>query len=143
MRFQSRKSSCGVAALQNALEALGLQRTEEELTELCKQNADGTSPENLRRAVAAVGGINREVQESREDVALLYLLQALHDGRPVILCVSGWNHWVVAIGTLGNKRIIVVDSGDNDLVVTKKLDELIEWWRGPENAKRQFYGVIT
>ncbi len=147
MRFQSRKSSCGPSALSNALEARGLKRTEDELAELCKQSAEGTSPENLRRAVAAVGGVNREIHESREDVALLYLLHALEDGHPVILCVTAngkpWEHWVVAIGTLGHKRVIVVDSGDNDLVVTKKFDDLVEWWRGPAGAKRQFYGVIV
>lgn len=144
MRLQARKSSCGPASLANALEALGLSRTEEELISLCGQTPDGTTEKGLRKAIAALGGLNKEISESRPEVATLYLLQALYEGRPVILCVETWGHWAVAAGTLGfGKRVVCIDSGDNDLVRMRTLDEVVDWWRGPDAAKKPFYGVIV
>lgn len=144
MKFQSTRSSCGPASLRNALEARGLHRTEEELVELCKQGPEGTSPRNLRRAIAAVGGVNKEIHESRPEVAILYLLQALYDGYPVICCVDEWQHWAVAAGVLGfGKRIVCVDSGDNNLVVMRTLDDFVEWWSGPDSATKRYYGVVV
>jgi hypothetical protein len=84
------------------------------------------------------------IDESRADVALLRVLQALYEGRPVIVCVDSWQHYAVAAGVLGfGKSINCVDSGDNDLVRTRSLDEFVTWWRGPEGAVRQFWGVIV
>lgn len=148
MRFQRTKSSCGPAALANALECLGIRRGEEELAALCKQTPEGTDATNLRRAVGKIEGTrNTLIDESRADVGLLRVLQALYEGRPVIVCVtsqSPWDHWAVAAGILGfGQRITCIDSGDNDLVRTRTLDEFIEWWRGPEGAKKPFWGVIV
>lgn len=144
MRFQARKSSCGTAALSNALEAVGVQRTEDELATLCKQSVDGTTPANLRRAIEAVGGANREIQESRSDIGVLLVLQALYEGRPVIVCVDNWEHWACAVGVLGfGQRIVCVDSGDNDLIVVRTLDLFMEWWAGPAGLKKRFYAIVV
>lgn len=144
MKLQARKSSCGPAALSNALEALGLVRTEEELISLCGQTTDGTTEKGLRKAIDAIGGLNKVIHEGRADVAMLFVLQALYEGRPVIVCVDDWQHWAVAAGTLGfGKRIVCVDSGDNDLVRMRTLDEFVEWWAGPEAATRRWWGVVV
>jgi len=146
MKFQSRKSSCGPAALGNALEALGIQRSEDELAALTKQTATGgTTGKALRTALGTIEGvINAEINESRSDVAALRLLQSLYDGRPVIVCVEKWEHWSVAAGVLGfGQRIVCIDSGDNDLVRLRTIDEFVEWWRGPEGAKKAFWGVVV
>jgi hypothetical protein len=103
---------------------MGLQRSEEELTSLCKQTVQGTSPVNLRRAILAVGGMGTVIQTADSAVGVLYVLQALYEGRPVIVCVDKWEHWAVAAGTLGfGKRIVCIDSGDNDLVVMRTVDD--------------------
>lgn len=146
MKFQSRKSSCGPAALANALEAVGIKRSEEELAALCKQTATGgTAGKALRSALSNMEGvINAEIHEARSDVAILRLLQSLYDGRPVICCVDTWEHWAVAAGVLGfGKRIVCIDSGDNDLVVMRTVDEFLDWWRGPEGATKLYWGVIV
>lgn len=142
MKFQTTKSSCGPAALGNALQALGIQRSEEELAALCKTTPQGTTARNLRGALATIEGVrNVAIEESRPDVAALRLMQAIYEGRPVICCVDGWEHYAVAVGVLGfGKRIVVVDSGDNDLVVVKTVDEFLDWWRGP--GKKSFWGVV-
>lgn len=128
----------------NALEALGLTRTEDELVALCGQTTEGTTEKGLRRAIAAVGGLNRVIHESRPEVAMLYLLQSLYEGRPVIVCVENWEHWAVAAGTLGfGKRIVCIDSGDNDLVRLRTIDEFVGWWAGPEGAAKRWWGVVV
>lgn len=147
VRYQRNKSSCGPAALANALECLGIRRTEEELAALCKTTPDGTLASNLLKAIAAIEGTrNVLIDEARADVGLLRLLQSLYEGRPVLCCVGSnepWDHYAVAAGTLGfGQRITCIDSGDNDLVRTRTLDEFVDWWRGPEGVKRPFWGVV-
>ncbi len=146
VKFQSRKSSCGPAALRNALEALGIERSEDELAALCKQTATGgTTGASLRKALGNIEGvINARIDEARTDVAILRLLQALYDGRPVIVCVEEWGHWAVAVGVLGfGKRVVCVDSGDNDLVRLRTTDEMADWWCGPDGVKRPYWGVVV
>jgi ABC-type bacteriocin/lantibiotic exporter with double-glycine peptidase domain len=145
VRFQRTKSSCGPAALSNALECLGIRRSEDELAALCKQTPEGTTAKNLRKAIATIDGTrNGLIDEVRADVGLLRVLQSLYEGRPVILCVDSWSHWAVAAGVLGfGKRINCVDSGDNDLLRTRSLDEFIEWWRGPSEVARPFWGTVV
>jgi ABC-type bacteriocin/lantibiotic exporter with double-glycine peptidase domain len=148
MRFQKSKSSCGPAALANALECLGIRRTEDELQALCKTTPDGTNAVSLVKGVRALEGtLGHVIDESRADVAILRLTQSLYEGRPVIVCVNSgkpWDHYAVAGGFLGfNKSITCIDSGDNDLVRHRGLDEFIEWWRGPEGTKKPFWGVIV
>jgi hypothetical protein len=144
MRLQRTKSSCGPAALANALECLGIRRTEDELAVLCKQTPEGTSPKNLLAAIKTIEGTRGSViEEGKADVALLRLLQMLYEGRPVIVAVDRWTHWAVAGGVLGfGQRVNCIDSGDNDLLKTRTLDEVIEWWSGPDGAKKPYYGVV-
>lgn len=112
---------------------------------LCKTTAQGTTAKNLRKAISTIDGTrNVEIAESRPEVALLRMLQAIYEGRPVIVAVENWEHYAVASGVLGfGQRINCVDSGDNDLHVVRTLDEFVAWWRGPEQAARPFWGVIV
>ena len=58
---------------------------------------------------------------------MLILLQAIYEGRPVIVCCETWGHWAVCAGVLGfGKRVVCIDSGDNDLVRLRTLDEVVE-----------------
>lgn len=81
MRFQTRKSSCGPAAVRNALEALGHVRTEEEIAQLARQTAEGTDPKGVLRALRSVAkscdlvGPN-VLNERSPQVAMLKLLEA-------------------------------------------------------------------
>lgn len=132
----------------NALECLGVRRTEDELAALCKTTPEGTGANSLIKAIAAIEGTrNVVIDENRADVALLRLLQALYEGRPVLVCVNSrepWDHYAIAAGVLGfGQRITCIDSGDNDLVRTRTLDEFVDWWRGPASAKRPFWGVVV
>lgn len=118
------------------------------MTALCKTTPDGTTAFNLVKAVRTIEGTRGMViEEARADIAMLRLTQSLYEGRPAILCVTSekpWDHYAVAGGVLGfGQRIVCVDSGDNDLVKFRTLDEVVEWWRGPEKERRPFWGVIV
>ena len=118
------------------------------MTALCKTTPDGTLASNLVKGVRTIEGTRGAVvEEGRSDVAMLRLLQCLYEGRPVLVAVAHtdpWDHYAVAAGVLGfGQRIICVDSSDNDLVRSRTLDEFVEWWRGPDGAKKQFWGVVV
>jgi ABC-type bacteriocin/lantibiotic exporter with double-glycine peptidase domain len=140
MRLQSTQANCGPASLHNALAALGISRTEDELIALCKTTGtEGTSSKNLMGAVRAVGRHPLVVNERRAPIALLWLEAWLREGRPVILCVDDNSHWVTAVGALGS-RLLVADPANNELVLAYDRVGLLERW---ESEAGRFYGVVV
>lgn len=141
MRLQSRKSSCGPAALKNALESIGIERTEDELGLLSRQTTEGTSQPGLERAIQTIDKgdgtklTSNRIYEKRREVAGWALSSAIRAGRPVILCVDNFEHWVSAVGILG-ERFIIADSASNDVVEYMSLSETLDRWDGPG-----YYGI--
>jgi ABC-type bacteriocin/lantibiotic exporter with double-glycine peptidase domain len=139
MRLQSTQANCGPASLHNALAALGIARTEDELATLCRTTGtEGTSPKNMMKAIRALGRAPEVINERRLEVGLLWVEAWLREGRPVILCVDQSSHWVTAIGIMG-KRVMVADSADNELVVSYSRAELVERWE----SDGRFYGIVV
>ena len=145
MRFQSNRSSCGPAALHNALAALGLNRTEDELIALAGQTVDGTSPKGLIKALKAISSPEAPLQgvafSTRDGEAATVGLwwNVGHLGRPVILCVDAFEHWVACVGYLG-RRFQVVDSADNRLLISYTEQTLLDRWTAPNGG---YYGIIV
>lgn len=138
MRMQDTAANCGPASVSNALQALGIVRSQQECETLCKTSGtDGTSARNIIKAVQSLGCKGVVVKEKRAAVATLMLRHWLAQGRPSILCVDEASHWVAVIGALGD-RILVADPADNELVVSVDSAELVDWW----TAAGGFYGVI-
>jgi len=134
--FQSTRSSCGPASISNALESLGIKRTEAELASLCGQTADGTSPKGIIKCLKAIGnGVKAEVfRERRDEVAVLGLWHSISErGRPFILLVDEFDHWVACVGHIG-PRFVVVDSADNALVLFLSAPDLLARWVGPDGG---------
>jgi ABC-type bacteriocin/lantibiotic exporter with double-glycine peptidase domain len=140
MRFQSTQSNCGPASLANALAALGIVRTEDELAVLCKTTGtEGTSTKNLHAAIRAVGRHPVILNEKRAPVALLWLESWLREGRPVIMCVDSDSHWVTAVGALGS-RVLVADPADNELVLTYSRGDMLKRWMSDGG---RYYAVVV
>ena len=137
MRMQDSQANCGAYALKNALSALGIERSAEELEKLCKTSATkGTSPRNLFRAAEKIEGCYPAVlREKRGYVALLSLEHTVGKGRPALLVVDEGQHWVAVVGRLGD-RFLVADSADNELVVSYDASTLLDRW-----ADTSFEGV--
>lgn len=140
-QYQTNRASCGPASLVNALAALGVSRTEEEMIRAAGQTVNGTSAKGLRKALADIGGmVNAPLRYTSSDVALLSLWHWISErGRPIILCVDDHEHWVVAVGYLGG-RFVLIDSADNRLVLYYDPKELLERWEGPTGG---YYGLIV
>lgn len=140
--YQTNRASCGPAALSNALEALGIERAEAELITLTGQNANGTSPRQIIRAIKAIGdgtlGDVFKVSKAGEAVVALWHC-LVPRGRPVILCVDAHEHWVACVGYIG-ERFVVVDSAEVGLVFYYTGGELTDRWAGPKGG---YYGIVV
>lgn len=141
MRMQDSQAGCGPASMSNALSAMGIRRTIPECEALCKTTGTaGTSPKRLFKACHTVEGVSPGLlMEIRPEVALLRLEGSLRRGRSMLLCVDKYDHWIAAIGMLG-ERVLVADPADNDLVLSLQPGELLERWAG--DGKFRFYGII-
>src|SRR5690349_7444667 len=147
MRFQSTEASCGPAALRNALRSRGIERTEDELAQLCGFSpSNGTPATNMVKALKLVAADTPTLQpvvfrESRADVALLKLKDACRSGFVVILCVDNGGHWVVFFGLLGERTYHVADSDNPELVLHYSASELIDRWRGA--GRYPYFGIVV
>ncbi len=133
--MQDSQANCGPFALKNALTALGIERSAEELEKACGTSAtNGTPTRGVFKAASKIDGCNPAiVRETRSDIALLKLEHAVRRGRPVILCFcdsqgNPGEHWVSVVGVLG-ERYLVADSADSELVISMGVDELESKWR--------------
>lgn len=139
MRYQSNRSSCGPATLHNALNALGIHRTEDELIQLTGQNPTGTSAKGLIKALTSIstpeaplhGEAVKFSTATQATIGLWYYVSDM--GRPVILCVDDFDHWIVCTGHLG-RRFAVIDPADNRLVLYYGATELLTRWEGPNGG---------
>ncbi len=107
MRFQNLPWSCGPAALVNAFRALG-----SKIAELKVRRAAGCSEEHgadefgLMAAARELGF--SAVPNTSHDVASAWAFVRANvmDGRPCLLCIDSWGHWVTAVGTVGDRLLI-------------------------------------
>jgi ABC-type bacteriocin/lantibiotic exporter with double-glycine peptidase domain len=131
MRMQDTAANCGPASVSNALQALGVSRTQAECEQLCKTSGtDGTSARNIIKALQSLGCAGLVLKEKRELVALTLLWHWLRKGRPAVLCVDDASHWVAAVGVIG-ERVLVADPADNELVLSYGADGLVDRWAAP------------
>jgi ABC-type bacteriocin/lantibiotic exporter with double-glycine peptidase domain len=137
MRMQSTAADCGSTSLRNALFAIGKKRSLEEIELLCGTDAvQGTYTIQLIAAIDTIAGCKAKViSEKSEQVAWYMLTEALRAGRSAVLCVDSDEHYVAAIGLLG-ERIVIADSAMMELVITYKQRQLAKRW-GPD-----YWGVI-
>ena len=152
MRYQTTDYNCGPAALQNALKALRHHVTQDKLAELAGTTPDGTDDEGLKRAVVALGFGVDEISCVEPRVAFARLYGSLLVGRPVVLCVDRWSHWVTAIGVCGT-RVLLAEPGrypyslrENGLQVLNK-DRLCKRWRAAHRVTGaggpRYYGLAV
>lgn len=149
MKFQSQKSSCGPAALSAALQAVGILRTEDELTHLAGTTTDGTEWEGMLKALRTVQKSAPQVVakpfEDNAEVGILRLLRALDDGYAVV-CIAmtekPWDHYLTVVGRLG-RRLCIFDPGSSDAFSTAEVGEFMGRWRGPKGARKPYAGIIV
>ncbi len=134
MRYQTTEYNCGPAALQNALKVLKRNVSQDWIADLAGTTTDGTDEHGLQRAILALGFGFDMVEESSPASAWQRLMYHLLVGRPVVLCVDRWGHWITVVGACG-WRLLAVDPArypfvirENGILVLEK-DRLMKRWR--------------
>src|SRR5690349_7646433 len=134
MKYQTTDYNCGPAALQNALKVLRHPVSQERIAELAGTSTEGTDEDGLKRAVLALGFGFDEIATSDRTRAYSLLTGSLMLGRPVILCVDRWLHWVTAIGLVGTTVLVAEPARypyvlrENGILVMAK-DRVLARWR--------------
>lgn len=153
MKYQQTDYYCGPAALQNALKVLRKSVTQDRIAELAGTSTDGTDEDGIKRAAIALGYGADELAEDEPNKAWARLYGSLLVGRPVVLCVDRWSHWVTAVGICGD-RILVVEPGryaytarENGVLVLNK-DRLLRRWRAGRTRHKgqdhpRYYGIAV
>lgn len=147
MRFQSAPSQCGPAAVVNALRCYGDRQREDRVAKYAGTTRDlGTSEGGIQQSISAFDYSHETIEERKYATAEKLLVLHLHRGNPVIILAEAGDHWVTAIGLLG-QRVIIADSqnyawnkAENGIHVIELGDNFREFWL-PYNGKR--FGIVV
>jgi hypothetical protein len=146
---QETPSSCGAASLKYALCLMGFSSREEQLRRLAHTTWRGTPTQPLLAAARRFGLEPRlRAFGEREWVeARAWLRRELAEGHPVILDVEGFNHYVLAVRTLGPRVVIINPEGatlrglDYAQIVLAADWRLRSWWLSKDHAGASFRGI--
>lgn len=132
MRLQSNEATCGACMVSNGLKALGFFITEAQVVKKAgpRTEVEGTSESHAAKCLRALRAWHSDFTLSNPDAAWAVLRWHLSEGRAVGLAVDKDDHWIVAVGTLG-ARVLVVDSADPECTLSYTRDELLERWETP------------
>lgn len=149
---QETSYSCGPASLKYALCILGYSPREEQLRKLARTTWRGTQTTKLLGAARRFG-LKPRIQmffEDQWDEARAWLEGELREGRPVILDVEGYEHYVVAVQSLRGRIVIIdpegatMDGSDYADVVVANERRLRPWWlSGDEEGEPDAFRGIS
>jgi ABC-type bacteriocin/lantibiotic exporter with double-glycine peptidase domain len=150
VKLQERKYSCGPSALRAALYVLGHNVTEAALRRRAATTRDGTDERGIIRAVNYYGHNSREYTSESLKRSWAWLKNNVSRGKPVLLCVDGWSHWVAVVGRLGGKLLVFdPDSSDgrrkrySGLEIYNEQDLGARWRYCDEETGRSSYYAIS
>lgn len=149
MELQERAYSCGPAAIRSALYVLGHTVREATIRRWARTTPqDGTDEKGVMRAVHHYNHKTKEYQSESSRKSWQWLKYTLGEGKPVLLCVDSWNHWVAAIGTLGGQVMIFDPDKDpkakrrySGIRLYNQQDLTYRWGCLDEDGKTYYYGI--
>jgi len=125
---QPNKWQCGPFALKHALIMLGKVVNEKKVSEIAGSTWwSGTDEIQLARAARAYECKMKIVRENNPLHAKRELLLTLKRGRPALLCVDGWGHWITVVGA-EKGRFIYLDSSKAPVVCVATWKRLKKRW---------------
>jgi hypothetical protein len=155
---QQKAYSCGAASLKYALCILGFSPREDQLRKLARTTWRGTQT-NAMVAAARKFGLVPKVRQFFEDEwtqARDWLHGELKAGRPVILDVDGFDHYVTAVqlfggATAAGARVVVIDPEGGPLdgtayarIVLCGEKRLRGWWLcGDEEGEPEAFRALS
>lgn len=129
---QPNKWQCGPFALKHALIMLGTFVHEREITKIAGSTAnDGTDEKMIDRAARKYDCKVNVVRKTNPLHAKRGLLLTLKRGRPALLCVDNWGHWITVVGA-EKGRFIYLDSNKAPVVCVATWRQLKKRWRYEE-----------
>jgi hypothetical protein len=137
---QERRYSCGAASLKYALCLLGHSPREGQIRKLARTTWRGTQTKPLLRAASRFG-VTAKVKHFLEDEweqARAWLRAEIEAGRPVILDVDGFQHYVTAVQLLGDRTVVIdpeggpMDGSAYARVIPCTDRQLRSWWLSGE-----------
>jgi ABC-type bacteriocin/lantibiotic exporter with double-glycine peptidase domain len=133
MRYQMRGWSCGPASLVNACRALGFRVAEGRIRALSGTTEEGSDEYDLIPAARELGLTATPHHSADQAAAWAFVRANVMDGRPCLLCIDQWNHWVTVVGIVGD-RVLVVDpantkknASENGIHSLSRPDLLRRW----------------
>ena len=137
MKLQERLFSCGPAAMRAALYVLGHKKiSEATLRRRAGTTPEGTNEIGLMRAIRSYNHKPKEYQSSARTSSWAWVRNCLKKGKPVLLCIEQWEHWVAAVGLIGGD--VLVFDPDSSSGRRKRYSGL-EVYNEMELAKRWVY----
>jgi len=132
MKYQQLPYSCGPASIVNALRCLGVRKAEKTIRKTSNTNPkNGTSEEDMIKVLTDLGFRISKHEQGKFDKAWKWLHSRLKDGNPVIISVRNWQHYVAAIGIIGEKIIIAdpdyANKKENGILILNKR-RLKKFW---------------
>lgn len=106
MKPQEKNYSCGAAAARACLYILGHTVSEAKIRQLAKTTVSGTTADGLISVFEHFGYQAMDYEIKPYNHAWNWLKSALKRGKLAILSTYNGEHWVAAIGILGNQIII-------------------------------------
>ncbi len=143
MKHQQRPYSCGIASIQNALECLGIKRTQGQIRKVCHCDpAEGTHEHEIMRGLLACGAkVDEWVSQVRLE-SMQWLQMHLMQRGPAILCVDAWEHWCTAIGIVDSATFLVFDPARGAGLKIYDWNGLATRWRlGKSQGGPSYYGI--
>ncbi|HWF45281.1 MAG TPA: C39 family peptidase [Candidatus Kapabacteria bacterium] len=145
---QSNKWQCGPFALKHALAIVGRFVDEDALTKVARTTKDGTDERMLTRAATHSECELIELRKHDEDTAYRALNAALAKGKPCLICINQWGHWVTIVGhDSRSQRFVVIDSEKDPVVRIPAWSELKRRWVYNEYDRdgklQQFYDLYV
>jgi hypothetical protein len=155
MRLQSHPNGCGPSTVANILRTLGFRTpsgddpSEDWVSRKAKLSAAmndphpgyGTIEWQIRRCLESLNVPHFQFSTSDPNLAAASLRGFLASGWPVMLAVDNDEHWVGAIGLVG-ERVLVADSADGELVVVYDTEQVVNRWATATDPAK-FYGIVV
>lgn len=115
MRYQSQAWSCGPASIVNGCRVLGMRVSERSVRALCGSSPDGTDDDQMIAGIRGLGLTATPHHSADAAAAWAFVRSNVMEGRPSLICIDQWRHWVTLIGTVGGLVILVdpVDTKSN------------------------------
>jgi len=150
MKLQPDKFSCGVYAVMNAANCLGVRLTKRQIMRYSDTTKKGTTEVGVKKALAGNHLLFKEFSirdnspEMNKSRAIMQLTLAVTSGKPAILCVDKWDHWITVVGKIGQKYVVFdSDSTKKNLkengTYVLTYDELARRWL----FNNGYYGIVV